>query len=112
MQTLFAKIDAEPVRRPRASFSIGAWLTDFVTSFRPRTLAYGAMAAALAIVLQAGILAGLVGKGGGTSFHPAARARERQGRFRRGPVHPAGQRRRYHQIPDRQQGFPGWRSGS
>src|SRR5882762_3040904 len=38
MQNLFAKIDAEPARKPRA-FNIGAWLTDFVTGFQPRTLA-------------------------------------------------------------------------
>ncbi len=59
MENLFAKIDAEPARKPRASFNIGAWLTDFVAGFSPRTLAYGATAAALAIVLQAGILAGV-----------------------------------------------------
>lgn len=59
MQQLFAKIDAEPARRAKPAFSIGGWLTDFVTGFSPRTLAYGATAAALAIVLQAGILAGV-----------------------------------------------------
>jgi len=59
MQTLFAKIDAEPVRKPKVSLNLGAWLTDFVAGFSPRTLAYGATAAALAIVLQAGILAGV-----------------------------------------------------
>ena len=59
MQNLFAKIDAEPVRQPKASFNLTAWLTDLVTGFSPRTLAYGATAAALAIVLQAGILAGV-----------------------------------------------------
>ena len=42
MQKLFAKIDAEPARTPKVSFNLGAWLTDFVTSFQPRTLAYGA----------------------------------------------------------------------
>src|SRR3954471_18105487 len=72
MQQLFAKIDAEPVRTPRASFNLGAWLTDFVTSFQPRTLAYGATAAALAIVLQAGILAGVFVKDGGVSFTSAS----------------------------------------
>jgi hypothetical protein len=59
MQTLFAKIDAEPARRPKLSFNIAAWMTDFVAGFSPRTLAYGATAAALAIMLQAGILAGV-----------------------------------------------------
>src|ERR1041385_5839126 len=53
MQQLFAKIDAEPKRQPKMSFNLGAWLTDFIGSFSPRTLAYGASAAALAIVLQA-----------------------------------------------------------
>jgi hypothetical protein len=64
MEALFAKIDAEPVRTPKASFNITAWLTNFVAGFQPRTLAYGATAAALAIVLQAGILAGVFVKEG------------------------------------------------
>ena len=72
MQQLFAKIDAEPVRTPKASFNLGAWLTEFVTSFQPRTLAYGATAAALAIVLQAGILAGVFVKEGGVGFTSAS----------------------------------------
>ena len=59
MEALFAKIDAEPVRKPKVSFNITAWMTNFVAGFSPRTLAYGASAAALAIVLQAGILAGV-----------------------------------------------------
>src|ERR1700748_2653518 len=37
MQQLFAKIDAEPARAAKASFSLGAWLTEFVSSFQPRT---------------------------------------------------------------------------
>jgi anti-sigma-K factor RskA len=59
LEKLFAKIDAEPARKPAASFSVTAWLADFMSSFSPRTLAYGAAAAAVAIVLQAGILAGV-----------------------------------------------------
>src|ERR687892_1237754 len=59
MEALFAKIDAEPVRKPKASFNLTQWMTNFVAGFSPRTLAYGASAAALAIVLQAGILAGV-----------------------------------------------------
>lgn len=72
MQDLFAKINAEPARKPRASFNIGAWLTDFVSGFQPRTLAYGATAAALAIVLQAGILAGVFVKEGSVGFTTAS----------------------------------------
>lgn len=64
MEALFAKIDAEPVRKPKASFNITQWMTNFVAGFSPRTLAYGATAAALAIVLQAGILAGVFVKEG------------------------------------------------
>jgi hypothetical protein len=59
MQKLFAQIDAEPARKPKASSNLILWLADFVGGFSPRTLAYGATAAALAIVLQAGILAGV-----------------------------------------------------
>ena len=72
MQNLFAKIDAEPARQPKVSLNLGAWLTNFVTSFQPRTLAYGATAAALAIVLQAGILAGVFVKEGGVGFTSAS----------------------------------------
>src|SRR5262245_32089402 len=64
MEALFAKIDAEPVRKPKVSFNLTAWMTNFVAGFSPRTLAYGASAAALAIVLQAGILAGVFVKEG------------------------------------------------
>ena len=60
MEKLFAKIDAEPARKPRASFNLGAWLTNFVAGFSPRTLAYGGSVAALAIVLQAGLLTGVL----------------------------------------------------
>jgi hypothetical protein len=72
MENLFAKIDAEPVRKPKMSFSITAWMTEFVSGFQPRTLAYGATAAALAIVLQAGILAGVFVKEGSVGFTTAS----------------------------------------
>ena len=64
MEKLFAKIDAEPVRKPKVSFSITVWMTEFVAGFSPRTLAYGASVAALAIVLQAGLLASIFVKDG------------------------------------------------
>src|SRR6188472_4602274 len=34
MQDLFAKIDAEPARAAKPSFSFGAWLTNFVAGFQ------------------------------------------------------------------------------
>ena len=110
--------DAGAVRQDRrragaqaASFvQLGAWLTDFVTGFQPRTLAYGATAAALAIVLQAGILAGVFVKDGGVGFTTRVADTEQRWRLCRGPLQPAGQRRRHHQVPQRQQGHGRGRS--
>jgi anti-sigma factor RsiW len=60
VKTLFAKIDALPAPRSRPSIDLGARIAEFLASFSPRTLAWSATAAALAIVLQAGLLAGIV----------------------------------------------------
>ena len=51
--------DASSARRARTSFNLGAWLSETLSSFSPRTLAWSATAAALAVVLQAGLLAGM-----------------------------------------------------
>jgi len=61
MQKLMADIeaDASSARRARTSFNLGAWLSETLSSFSPRTLAWSATAAALAVVLQAGLLAGM-----------------------------------------------------
>jgi len=55
-EKLFAAIDAEPVRKPAFRLDLSTRFANFVASFAPRTLAYAATAAALAIVLQAGVL--------------------------------------------------------
>jgi hypothetical protein len=60
METLFAKIDAEPARRPAMSLNLGARVGGFFAGLTPRTLAWSASAAALAILLQAGLIAGIV----------------------------------------------------
>jgi anti-sigma factor RsiW len=60
MKTLFEKIDAEPVRRPAASVGLMSRLSEFFGSLSPRTLAWSGAAAALAIVLQAGIITGVL----------------------------------------------------
>jgi hypothetical protein len=57
---LFAKIDALPAQKSRSSIDLGAHIAEFLASLSPRTLAWSAMAAALAIVLQAGFLASFV----------------------------------------------------
>src|SRR5580704_12163042 len=59
VKTLFAKIDAVPAQKSR-SIDFGARVAEFLASLSPRTLAWSAMAAALAIVLQAGFLAGIM----------------------------------------------------
>jgi hypothetical protein len=76
MQKLMADIEADTAKAPRVqkSFSLGAWLSDKVSSFSPRTLAWSATAAALAIVLQAGLLAGMFvnEQQGGSMFKTAS----------------------------------------
>ena len=60
MEKLFAKIDAEPARKQAMSLNIGARVAEFFASLSPRTLAYAGSAAVLAILLQAGIIAGVM----------------------------------------------------
>jgi hypothetical protein len=62
METLFAKIDAEPARRVAPSFNLGQRITEFFASLTPRTLAFAGGAAVLAILLQAGFIAGVMVK--------------------------------------------------
>src|SRR6185312_14318845 len=57
MEKLFAKIDAEPARKPAISLNLGTRIAEFFASLSPRTLAWSASAAVLAILLQAAILA-------------------------------------------------------
>lgn len=59
-EALFRKIDAEPVRRARTTLSVGARFAEFMSGFSPRTLAWSAAAAVLAIVLQAGVITGVL----------------------------------------------------
>jgi anti-sigma factor RsiW len=60
MEKLFAKIDAEPVRKPATSLNLAARVSEFFASLSPRTLAWSASTAAIAILLQAGLIAGIV----------------------------------------------------
>jgi hypothetical protein len=62
IDNLFAKIDAEPARKPTVSLNLGARTAAFFASLSPRTLAWSASAAVLAIVLQAGLIATVVVK--------------------------------------------------
>jgi hypothetical protein len=67
MDALFAKIAAEPARAPALSTNLGARLREFFANLSPRTVAWSASAAALALVLQAGVIAGIMLKENGSA---------------------------------------------
>jgi hypothetical protein len=73
VETLFAKIDAEPARIPAISGNLGARISDFFAALSPRTVAWSAAAAALAIVLQAGVIGVvLVNENNGSGYETAS----------------------------------------
>lgn len=72
MEKLFTKIDAEPARTPGMSLNLGARVAEFFAGLSPRTLAYAGGAAVLAILLQAGIIAGVMIKETNTSGYQTA----------------------------------------
>jgi hypothetical protein len=69
MEKLFAAIDAEEARAPRRqrSFDFGGRISEFLSGFAPRTLAWSAAAAAVAILLQAAVITSVVIKDQGGS---------------------------------------------
>jgi hypothetical protein len=72
--TLFAKIDAEPARRQVASLGFGNRVSEFFASLSPRALAWSASAAVFAILLQAGLIAGVMLKETKTAGYQTASA--------------------------------------
>src|SRR6202030_1401598 len=62
MDKLFAAIDAEEARTPRRrpSFDLPQRISEFLAGFTPRTLAWGAGAAAVALIVQAAVIAAVV----------------------------------------------------
>ncbi|HKS87042.1 MAG TPA: hypothetical protein VJR71_16310 [Pseudolabrys sp.] len=69
---LFKAIDAEPARTPVATGGFGRRVSEFFTSLSPRMLAWSAGAAAIAILLQAGILADIMLKETRTGYETAS----------------------------------------
>jgi hypothetical protein len=66
MERLMAAIDADAAAaRGRRSFDLGAWIAGHLSHLTPRALAWSAVVAALALVLQAGLIAGLLVDEGG-----------------------------------------------
>ena len=74
MENLFNKIDAEPARKPAVSLNLGSRIAEFFASFSPRTMAYAGSAAVLAILLQAGFIAGVMLKETKTTGYQTASA--------------------------------------
>jgi len=72
LEKLFAKIDTEPERRQAVSLNLGSRISAFFASLSPRTLAWSASAAAIAILLQAGLLADIMLKETKTGYETAS----------------------------------------
>jgi anti-sigma factor RsiW len=68
VKALFAKIDALPARRPgtlaASAPKLAERTAEFFAALSPRTLALSGAAAALVILLQAGVIGGILLKGG------------------------------------------------
>jgi hypothetical protein len=64
MEKLFASIDAEEARAPRQRrpFDLAQRISEFLSGFTPRTLAWSATAAALVLVAQAMVIAAVMMK--------------------------------------------------
>jgi hypothetical protein len=72
MQKLFDAIDGEPVRKPSVTSSIATRIAAFFSSLSPRTMAWSAGAAALALLLQAGVIGAVLVKNQGASYQTAS----------------------------------------
>lgn len=75
MSRLFEKIDAEPKRAAAPSLNLASRFSAFMASLSPRTLATAGAVAALAILLQAGIITGvLLNQSGGQGSYQTVSA--------------------------------------
>jgi hypothetical protein len=72
MQKLFAAIDVEPARKPKASLNVAARFTGFFAALSPRTLAWSASLGALAVLLQAGVIGAVLTSNRPASFKTAS----------------------------------------
>src|SRR6185503_2804235 len=60
MERLFAAIEAEAPAPRKSTFDVAGRISAFLAGFSPRTLAWSAAAAAVAIVVQAAVLTSVV----------------------------------------------------
>jgi anti-sigma factor RsiW len=72
MQKLFDAIDGEPVRKPSVTSRIATRIAEFFASLSPRTIAWSAGAAALALLLQAGVIGTVLVKSQNASYQTAS----------------------------------------
>ena len=81
-ERLFAAIDAEArAPRHRRRFDLGSRISEFLWSLSPRTLARSAMAAALAILLQAAVIASVIVKERGNPSGPELASAPNEGSY-------------------------------
>ena len=83
MEKLFAAIDAEEARAPRRrrSVDLGGRISEFLSSLTPRTLAWSATAAAVAILMQAAVIAAVVVKEQGSPSGPELASAPSEGSY-------------------------------
>ena len=83
MEKLFAAIDAEQVRAPRRqrSFDLGGRLSELLSRLTPRTLAWSAAAAVVAIFVQAVVIAAVMVKEQGVPSGPGLASAPSHGSF-------------------------------
>ena len=83
MERLFAAIDAEEARAPRHRrwFDLGSRISEFLWSLTPRTLAWSATAVAVAILVQAAVIASVVVKEQGSASGPGLASAPNEGSY-------------------------------
>jgi hypothetical protein len=83
MEKLFAASDAEEARAPRHRrwFDLGSRISEFLWSLNPRTLAWSATAAAVAILVQAAVIASVVVKEQGSASGPGLASAPNEGSY-------------------------------
>jgi anti-sigma-K factor RskA len=81
MERLFAAIDAEEAPRHRRWFDLGSRISEFLWSLTPRTLAWSATAVAVAILVQAAVIAAVVVKEQGSPNGPGLASAPNEGSY-------------------------------
>jgi hypothetical protein len=83
MERLFAAIDAEEARAPRHPrwFGLGSRIPEFLSILTPRTLAWSATTAAVAILVQAAVIAAVVVKEQGSPSGPGLASAPSEGSY-------------------------------